>query len=125
MFRLSPSARQTDTTLRGFVLVAPLHLVDRFGRPRRPSGDGKVSGLYVFVANTGSTAVVYDWKSTALYSASLEADLPSLREFWEGLEPAAFSVSARGRLDLSAFAQWLGARRFRTWAETQWTNLAQ
>lgn len=125
MFQLSPSAIQTDTTLRGFVLVAPVHLVDRFGRPRKPSGDRKVSGSYVFVASTGSTAVVYDWKSTTLYSANPEANLPSLREFWESLEPSEFSVSAHGLFDLRAFAQWLEAGRFRTQFETQWIDLVQ
>ena len=125
MFQLSPSVIQTDTTLRGFLLVVPRHLVHRFGRPRKPSGDGKVSGSYVFVANTGSTAIVYDWKSTALYNANSEANLPSQHEFWESTEPSEFSVSATGRFDLSAFAQWLGARRFRAERKTQWVDLAQ
>lgn len=123
MFQLSTSATSTDTTLRGFLLVAPRHLVDRFGRPIKPSADGKVSGSYVFVTNTGGTAVVYDWKSTALYSAQPEANLPSSREFWESPEPSEFSVSARGPFDLSAFAPWLGARGFRIEWKTPWTYL--
>lgn len=121
MFQLSLSAQQTNTSLRGFVLVAPRHLVDRFGQPRQPSGDGKVSGAYVFIDAAGGNVVVYDWKSTALYNANPEANLLSVREFWESLEPKEFSVSARGWFDLSVFAQWLGARHYRTERKTRWT----
>ena len=113
MFQLSSSVAEVGTTLRAFVCVAPHALVERFGPPRKPSGDGKVSGSYVFIDNAGGIVVVYDWKSTTLYSASSDANLPRACEFWLGQSPKEFSVSARGAVNLRRFAQWIGATHFR------------
>jgi len=110
MFQLTPKVRASGTTYRGSLRIAPLDLVERFGEHQGPSGDRKTSGHYVFQGSDGCVVVVYDWKSTSLYDARPEAQLPSTGDFWSMFEPTEFSVAASGKLNLPAFAEWLGAQ---------------
>jgi hypothetical protein len=55
------------------VEVAPLFLVQNFGKPR-PVDHQKVSGSYTFVATSGTIPfTVYDWNSTSLSEYGAEA----------------------------------------------------
>jgi hypothetical protein len=84
--------------------------VSRFGPPLRASGDGKISGSYIFSDGRGNVAVLYDWKSTSLYDGRPEAGLPSVESFWASTDLEQLSLATSGRISISSFAEWLGAR---------------
>lgn len=122
-FKLSSRQRPTGLTLRGAVRVVPQYLTGRFGLPNGTSGDGKVSGTYVFEDDRGNTLAIYDWKLTTLYDGSLVANLPAVLAFWSSSEPAEFSLAAGDVADLIAFARWGGATSICLERSVQWTEL--
>jgi hypothetical protein len=109
IFTLTPSASRAETTRRASLRIVPLDLTERFGPPLPGSRDGKVSGSYTFTDTRGNVITVYDWKATAFYDGSPEANLPTATTFWASMEPAEFCVAARGIVDIRALQQWLGA----------------
>ena len=123
LFQLSSNRHTTGMTLRGAIQVAPKHLVGRFGAPSGASGDGKVSGTYVFEDERGNALAIYDWKSTSAYSARSTGTLPSVEAFWESEEPAEFSLAASGSVDLIEFARWVGAKSIGLSRTLRWTEL--
>ena len=122
-FKLLSRQRKTGLTLRGVVRVVPHYLTERFGPPSGATGDGKVSGAYVFEDDRGNTLAVYDWKLTALYDGRPAANLPTVQAFWSSREPAEFSLAASGGGDLIAFARWVGATSIGLGSALQWTEL--
>ncbi|WP_146217410.1 hypothetical protein [Dyella sp. AtDHG13] len=110
MYELAPNASALNTTFCGELLATPRDLVKRFGPPRPPSGDRKISGSYVFSDESGNVAVLYDWKSTSLYDGRPESSLPSVESFWASDEQELFCLAVRGKVNVPAFAKWLGAR---------------
>lgn len=109
MYELAPDAPTSDTALAGELLLAPSDLVKRFGPPRPPSGDRKISGSYVFRDARGNVAMLYDWKSTALYDGGRESGQLSAEAFWASTDQKVFSLATKGRVNVSMFAKWLGA----------------
>ena len=121
-FKLSPGKRTTGLTLQGAVRVAPQYLTERFGPPSGATGDGKVSGKYVFEDDRGNTLAIYDWKLTALYDGCPAANLPTVQAFWSSRESAEFSLAASGSANLIAFARWVGATSIGLERALQWTE---
>lgn len=107
MFTLSPYASTAETTQRSRLYIAPYDLVARFGPPLPGTRDRKVSGSYTFTDIVGKVIRVYDWKATALYDGRPEANLPTVTALWASTEPTEFYISARGVVDIRAFARWL------------------
>lgn len=122
-FALASHQCTTDLTFRGFIRTAPQHLTGTFGHPSGPTGDGKVSGTFVFEDNRGCIVAIYDWKATSLYDDRPIANLPTVQEFWASEEPAEFSLAATGNIDLIKFARWIEATSIRLERVTQWRAL--
>lgn len=101
-------------TIRGFVQIAPVDLVRRFGPPGRGSADGKVTGTYHFHDHRKRNIQIYDWKATTLYDARTEAGTLAPVDFWGSHSPQDFSVASVADVDLVGFAQWLEAVSFRS-----------
>lgn len=121
-FKLSSRQHAPGLTIQSSIRVVPLHLTERFGPQSGATGDGKVSGTYVFEDSGGNTLAIYDWKSTALYDAHPAANPPTVQEFWTSDEPMEFTLAASGSVDLIGFARWIGATSIGigTW---QWMDL--
>lgn len=113
MYTLVPNA-SPRLTMRGFIQIAPVDLVRRFGPPRRGSADGKVTGTYHFHDHRKRSIQIYDWKATTLYDARTEVGTLAPTAFWGSDSPQDFSVASAAVVDLVRFAQWLEAVNFRS-----------
>lgn len=92
LFTLAPSANVNGTHKVGSVVISPRALRRLFGAPLDMSGDGKVTGEFVFRSFSGAVFTLYDWKS-------------SDRNLWDKEEPTALSIG--GHSEPSAFLDWL------------------
>ena len=122
-FKLSSTRRAKGLTLRGAIRIVPQLLTERFGPPSGATGDGKVSGTYVFEDGHGNTVAIYDWKSTTLHDSQPAANLPAAHAFWTSHEPAEFTLATAGRVDLIEFARWVGAKSIAVERALQWMDL--
>lgn len=95
--------------------VAPLFLVQTFGKGR-PGDPQKVSGVFTFVAAGGTSPItVYDWNATSL--SEYGADLPTPKSFCALSSPVEFEIGSRDQ-DVSMFKEWLSAK-YEAWQKAR------
>jgi ligand-binding sensor domain-containing protein len=65
----------------------------------------KTTNVRIFTDLQRNVAMVYDWKTTALYDGSPETHLPTVSALFSSDEPTELCIVARGTVDIRAFAR--------------------
>jgi len=113
MFKVNFDASIEGTCLQGYAKIPPSTLKAVFGEPRL-ADCYKVTGEWVFQAESGRVFTLYDYKQTSLYWHNSGFEAPTPEEFWSLTIPVEFDIGGQnyepGAVTSDDFIDWLLAQ---------------